>query len=130
LAKALDCPVEHIRTTQASGLTALSLDTPVIGAEGHLGEFLADHTFLSPLEATIETQRDAAITQCLEALEPREAFIVRARFGLGGGEGQTLEAIGQVLQISRERVRQIEAQALKKLRHLLRQRQVNDFLNN
>jgi RNA polymerase primary sigma factor len=130
LAEALDCSVEQIHTMQASRRPELSLDTPLAGGEARLEEFLADDTVINPFEATIEAQRDAAIAQCLEALSPREALIVRARFGLGGGEMQTLEEIGQVLQISRERVRQIEAGALEKLRHLLRHRQLNDFLNN
>jgi RNA polymerase sigma factor (sigma-70 family) len=130
LAEALDCPVEQIHTMEASRRPALSLDMPVAGGQGHVREFVADHTFLSPFEAAMEAQRATSIAQCLQALSPREAFIVRERFGLGGAEVQTLEEIGQVLRISRERVRQIEARALEKLRRLLRQRQLHDFLNN
>jgi RNA polymerase primary sigma factor len=115
---------------EASRRPALSLDMPVAGGEARLEEFLADDTVINPFEAAIGAERTASIAQYLQTLSPREAFIVRARFGLGGGEVQTLEEIGQVLQISRERVRQIEAGALEKLRHLLRHRQLHDFLNN
>jgi RNA polymerase sigma factor (sigma-70 family) len=130
LAEALDCSVEQIHTMQANRRPAVSLDTPLAGGQGHVGEFVADHTSISPFEAAIGAERTASIAQYLQTLSPREAFIVRARFGLGGGEVQTLEEIGQVLQLSRERVRQIEARALEKLRHLLRHRQLHDFLNN
>jgi len=130
LATVLDCSVEQIHTMEASRRPTLSLDTPLAGGEGHLAEFLADQSFLSPLEAAIAAERAASITQYLQALSPREAFIVRARFGLGGEEPQTLEEIGQTLRISRERVRQIESGALEKLRRLMRHRQLSDFLNN
>lgn len=130
LAEALDCSVEQIRTIEASRRPAVSLETPVAGGQGCLRELMADHSCLSPLEAAIEAERAATVAQCLQALNPREAFILRARFGLSDGQVQTLEEIGQVLQISRERVRQIEARALENLRLLLRHRQLNDFLNN
>jgi RNA polymerase primary sigma factor len=130
LAKALDCSVEQVRAMEASQRPVWSLDTPLVEGQGQLEEFIADHTFLSPFEVAFEAERAASIAQYLQALSPREAFIVRARFGLDGGEPQTLEEIGQGLRISRERVRQIEAGALQKLRHLWRHRQLNDFLNN
>jgi RNA polymerase sigma factor (sigma-70 family) len=130
LAKALDCSVEQIRAMEASRRPAVSLDTPVADGQRRLGEFVADHSFLSPLQAAIDAERAAAVAQCLQALSPREALIVRARFGLSDGRVQTLEEIGQALQISRERVRQIEARALDKLRHLFRQRQLRSVLEN
>jgi len=130
LAKALDCSVEQIRAMEASRRPAVSLDTPVADGQRRLGEFVADHSFLSPLQAAIDAERAAAVAQCLQALSPREALIVRARFGLSDGRVQTLEEIGQALQISRERVRQIEARALEQLRHLFRQRQLRSVLEN
>jgi RNA polymerase sigma factor (sigma-70 family) len=87
-------------------------------------------SFESPLEEAIEAERAASVAQCRQALSPREALIMRARFGLSGGQVHTLEEIGQPLQIRRVRVRQIEARALEKLWHLCHQRQLRSVLEN
>jgi RNA polymerase primary sigma factor len=118
LATALHCSVEQIHTVEASRHPAVSLEAPVGEGQGPLGELLADHTVRSPFEAALEAERDATVAHYLHALNPREAMILRARFGFDDGQGQTLEEIGHVLQLSRERVRQIEARALEKLRRL------------
>jgi RNA polymerase primary sigma factor len=130
LAKALDCSVGQIHTMQASRQAAVSLDTPVGNGQSRLGELMADPAALNPFEAAFEAERDATVAHYLQALSLREALILRARFGLDHGQGQTLEEIGQALRISRERVRQIEAAALEKLRSLFRHHQLNDALNN
>ena len=80
--------------------------------------------------AKVDAERAAAVAQCLQALTPRETYILRERFGLEDGAGRTLEEIGQELQISRERVRQIEARALEKLRRLFGQRPQHALLEN
>jgi RNA polymerase primary sigma factor len=116
LAEALDVSVETIHAMQASRQPVLSLETLVAEGEAHLGDFLADHTVLSPIEAAIDAELTRDVQSCLNALSPREALILRARVGLDTGEGRTLEEIGRELQLSRERVRQIEGWALEKLR--------------
>jgi len=130
LAKASDYSVEQIHAMKASRQPAVSLDAPVGGGQGSLGDILADHTVLSPFEAALEAERDATVAHYLQALSPREAFILRARFGIDNGQGQTLEEIGHRLQISRERVRQIEAGALEKLRRLFQHHQQHAVLEN
>jgi RNA polymerase primary sigma factor len=130
LAKALDCSVAQIHAMEASRQPTVSLDAPVADGQGHLGEFMADQSVLSPFEAATESERAAAVAQCLQALSPRETYILRERFGLEDGAGRTLEEIGQELQISRERVRQIEARALEKLRRLFGQRPQHALLEN
>jgi RNA polymerase primary sigma factor len=91
---------------------------------------LADRAFRTPLDAAIETELSDHVRRCVQALTPREAYIVRARFGLDTGAGRTLEDIGQALQLSRERVRQIEAHALEKLRQAARQRRLHSVLEH
>jgi RNA polymerase primary sigma factor len=116
LAEALDVSVETIHAMQASRKPVLSLETLVAEGEAHLGDFLADHTVLSPVEAAIDAELTRDVQRCVNALSPREALILRARVGLDTGEARTLEDIGRELQLSRERVRQIERRALEKLR--------------
>jgi RNA polymerase primary sigma factor len=116
LAEALDVSVETIHAMQASRKPVLSLETPVAEGDAHLGDFLADHTVLGPVEAAIDAELTNDGQSCLNALSPREAYILRARVGLDTGEARTLEDIGCEWQLSRERVRQIEGRALEKLR--------------
>jgi len=130
LAEALDCSVETIHVMQASQKPVLSLETPVAEGEARLGDFMADRTVLSPVEAAIEAELTSYVQSCLNALSPREAYILRARFGLDTGAGRTLEDIGRELQLSRERVRQIEGRALEKLRHPSHNRRLRNFVEN
>jgi RNA polymerase primary sigma factor len=130
LAEVLQLSVEKVRTMQESSKPTLSLETPVADGQSRLGEFIADRTFMSPVDAAIEDEMNEYLDNALKALTPREEHILRARFGLGSGEVQTLEEIGKALKLSRERVRQIEARALEKLRHPSRNRRLRGFLEN
>jgi RNA polymerase primary sigma factor len=130
LAEALDCSVEKIHAMQANRQPVLSLDTPLAEGEAHLRDFMADHTVLSPADAAIEEELTGYVNSCLKELSPREEYILRARFGLDNGKGRTLEDIGQELKLSRERVRQIEARALEKLRHPSHNSRLRTFVEN
>jgi RNA polymerase primary sigma factor len=130
LADALQLSIDKIRTMQASAKPMLSLETPIADGQSRLGDFIPDRTFISPVVAAIEEELNEYLNTCLQALSPREEYILRARFGLGNGEVRTLEEIGKELKLSRERVRQIEARALEKLRHPSRNRRLRGFLEN
>jgi RNA polymerase sigma factor (sigma-70 family) len=130
LADALQLSIDKIRTMQASAKPMLSLETPIADGQSRLGDFIPDRTFISPIAAAIEEELNEYLNSCLQALSPREEFILRARFGLGNVEVRTLEEIGRELKLSRERVRQIEARALEKLRHPSRNRRLRGFLEN
>jgi RNA polymerase sigma factor (sigma-70 family) len=130
LADALQLSIEKIRTMQASAKPMLSLEAPIADGQSRLGDFIPDRTFISPVAAAIEEELNEYLNNCLQALSPREEFILRARFGLGNLEVRTLEEIGKELKLSRERVRQIEARALEKLRHPSRNRRLRGFLEN
>lgn len=130
LAEALQLSVEKIRTMQASAKPMLSLETPIADGQSRLGDFIPDRTFVSPVAAAIDEELNEYLRTCLKALSDREEHILRARFGLDNGEVQTLEEIGRELKLSRERVRQIEARALEKLRHPSRNRRLRGFLEN
>jgi RNA polymerase primary sigma factor len=130
LAEALDVSVETIHAMQARQKPVLSLETLVAEGEARLGDFMADHTVLSPVEAAIDAELTNYVQSCLQALSPREAYILRARFGLDTGQGRTLEDIGRELQLSRERVRQIESRALEKLRQPSRNHRLRHFAEN
>jgi RNA polymerase sigma factor (sigma-70 family) len=130
LADALQLSIDKIRTMQASAKPMLSLETPIADGQSRLGDFIPDRTFVSPVSAAIEEELNEYLKSCLQALSPREEFILRARFGLGNVEVRTLEEIGKELKLSRERVRQIEARALEKLRHPSRNRRLRSFLEN
>jgi RNA polymerase sigma factor (sigma-70 family) len=116
LAETLHLSVEQVRAMQTRTTPEVSLDTIIADGQGLLADMIADRTFSNPLHTGIATELSDRVVSCLQALTPREAYIVRARFGLDSGEGRTLEDIGKALQLSRERVRQLEAHALEKLR--------------
>ncbi len=130
LAETLHLSLEKIRTMQASAKPMLSLETPVADGQSRLGDFIADRSFISPVDAAIADEMNDYLDECLKSLTPREDYILRARFGLTNGEVRTLEEIGKELKLSRERVRQIEARALEKLRHPAKNRRLRGFLEN
>jgi RNA polymerase sigma factor (sigma-70 family) len=116
LAEVLQLSVAQVRAMQGRTAPILSLDTPMAARQVQLRHLLAERTVHDPLDTAVATELSDHVRSCMQALTPREAFVVRARFGLDTGEGHTLEEIGQALQLSRERVRQLEAHAIEKLR--------------
>src|SRR5262249_24341660 len=129
LAEVLHLSVAQVHALQVRTAPILSLDAPIAESQGALGDLLAEHTAHDLLDMAIETELSERVRSGVQALTPREAYIVRARFGLDTGGGQTLEAIGRALQLSRERVRQLKAHALEKLRHASRHRRLHSFLD-
>jgi RNA polymerase primary sigma factor len=130
LADVLKLSVTQVHAMQVRTAPILSLDTPIADSQVHLGNLIAERTVHDPLDTAVETERSDQVRSCLQALTPREAYIVRARFGLDTGGGQTLEEIGHALQLSRERVRQLEAHALEKLRHTASPRLLRSVLEH
>jgi RNA polymerase primary sigma factor len=130
LAETLHLSVAQVHAMQARTAPILSLDAPIAESQDPLANLLAARTVHDLLDTAIETELSERVRSGLQALTPREAYIVRARFGLDTGGGQTLEEIGQALQLSREPVRQLEAHALEKLRHQSCLRQRRSLLGN
>ena len=131
LAQKLHMPLEKVRKTLKIAKEPLSLETP-IGEEGdsHLGELIEDKNAVQPIDAMIQSNLRETTTHVLAALSPREERIVRMRFGLGMNSDHTLEEVGQQFWLTRERIRQIEAKALRKLKHPNRSRILRSFLDN
>ena len=131
LAKKMNIPVEKVREIIKIAQDPVSLDTP-IGEEddSHLGDFVKDERSMSPEEFTIHEMLKDEISDILLTLTEREEQVLRLRFGLDDGSCKTLEEVGQMFGVTRERIRQIEAKALRKLRHPSRSRKLKDFLND
>ena len=131
LAKKMNISVEKIREIIKVAQEPVSLETP-IGEEddSHLGDFVKDERSMSPEEYTTHEILKDEIDDLLLTLTEREEQVLRLRFGLGGGSPKTLEEVGQIFGVTRERIRQIEAKALRKLRHPSRSRKLKDFLND
>ncbi len=131
LGKKMNLPVEKIREIIKIAQDPVSLDTP-IGEEddSHLGDFIKDERSMSPEEFTIHEMLKDEISDILLTLTEREEQVLRLRFGLDDGSCKTLEEVGQMFGVTRERIRQIEAKALRKLRHPSRSRKLKDFLND
>ena len=131
LAEKLHMPLEKVRKTLKIAKEPLSLETP-IGEEGdsHLGDLIEDKDAILPIDATIQSNLRETTTRVLASLNPREERIVRMRFGLGMNGDHTLEEIGQQFSLTRERIRQIEAKALRKLKHPSRSRILRSFLDS
>jgi RNA polymerase sigma factor (sigma-70 family) len=130
LAETLHLSVEQARAMQTCTTPEVSLDTPLADGQGRLSDVIAERTCRNPLDMAIEAERSDQVRSSLQALTPREAYIVRARFGLDTGTGRTLEEVGRTLQLSRERVRQLEAHALEKLRCAASPRRVRSVLEH
>jgi RNA polymerase primary sigma factor len=118
IARRMDIPVDAVRKTKKIAQLPMSFETP-LGDEGesHLGDFIEDKGVLSPSDAAIDLNLKDQIASILRTLSPREERIIRMRFGLDDGSQHTLEEVGEVFAVTRERIRQIEAKALRKLRH-------------
>src|SRR5215469_7714493 len=131
LAKKLHMPLEKIRKTLKIAKEPLSLETP-IGEEddSHLGDLIEDKNAIAPIDAMIQSNLRETTTHVLASLTPREERIVRMRFGLGMNSDHTLEEVGQQFSVTRERIRQIEAKAIRKLKHPSRSRVLRTFLDN
>ena len=131
LAEKLGMPLEKVRKTLKIAKEPLSLETP-IGDEGdsNLGDLIEDKNAILPIDAAIQSNLREITTRLLASLTPREERIVRMRFGLGMNSDHTLEQVGQQFSVTRERIRQIEAKALRKLKHPSRSRVLRSFLDN
>jgi RNA polymerase primary sigma factor len=131
LAKKLGMPLEKVRSILKVAKEPLSLETP-IGDEGdsHLGDLIEDKNAILPIDAAIQSNLRETTTRLLASLTPREERIVRMRFGLGMNSDHTLEQVGQQFSVTRERIRQIEAKALRKLKHPSRSRELRSFLDS
>ena len=130
LAEKLHMPLERVRKTLKIAKEPLSLETP-IGDEGdsHLGDLIEDKNIVLPIDAAIQSNLRETTTHVLASLTPREERIVRMRFGIGMNSDHTLEEVGQQFAVTRERIRQIEAKALRKLKHPSRSKVLRSFLD-
>jgi RNA polymerase primary sigma factor len=130
IAKRMDIPVDKVRKTKKVAQQPISLETPV-GEEqdSHLGDFIEDRAVVSPSDAVIEINLREHMASMLKTLNPREEKIIKMRFGLEDGSEHTLEEVGQTFAVTRERIRQIEAKALRKLRHPSRSHKLRTFLS-
>jgi len=129
LARRMDMSVEKVRHARKIAQTPISFETPIGEEEdSHLGDFIEDKTVVSPSDAAIGLSLNETMASMLKKLSPREERIIRLRFGFEDGNPRTLEEVGQVFAVTRERIRQIEAKALRKLRHPSRSRHVRTFL--
>jgi RNA polymerase primary sigma factor len=129
LAKRLDMTIEKVRQTRKIAQTPISFETPIGEEEdSHLGDFIEDKAVISPSEAAMNLSLKEKMASVLRKLSPREERIIRMRFGFEDGNPRTLEEVGQVFAVTRERIRQIEAKALRKLRHPSRSGLVRTFL--
>ena len=129
LAERLDMSVERVRQARKIAQTPISFETPIGEEEdAHLGDFIEDKAVVSPSDAAISLSLKEAMASMLKKLSPREERIIRMRFGFEDGNPHTLEEVGRVFAVTRERIRQIEAKALRKLRHPSRSNRIRTFL--
>ncbi|MFN5719208.1 MAG: RNA polymerase sigma factor RpoD [Bradyrhizobium sp.] len=131
LAEKLGMPLEKVRKVLQIAKEPLSLETPVGDEEdSHLGDFIEDKNAILPIDAAIQSNLRETTTRVLASLTPREERVLRMRFGIGMNTDHTLEEVGQQFSVTRERIRQIEAKALRKLKHPSRSRKLRSFLDN
>ena len=130
IAKRMDIPVAKVRKVLKIAQEPISLETPIGEEEdSHLGDFIEDRAVISPAEAVINVNLKEQTAQVLRTLTPREEKVIKMRFGLEDGSEHTLEEVGQSFAVTRERIRQIEAKALRKLRHPSRSRKLRAFMD-
>ena len=130
ISEALDMPVEKVREIMRVAQEPVSLETPIGEEEdSHLGDFIPDEDAPVPAEAASHTLLKEQLSTVLGSLTPREEKVLRLRFGLEDGRPRTLEEVGHEFEVTRERIRQIEAKALRKLRHPSRSKKLRDFLD-
>ena len=125
----MEIPVEKVLEIQKIAQDPVSLETP-IGEEddSHLGDFIPDDDSPSPQDADSYTMLKEQLNEVLETLTPREAKVLRLRFGLDDGKARTLEEVGKEFSVTRERIRQIEAKALRKLRHPSKSKKLKEYM--
>ncbi|GAC1404105.1 MAG: hypothetical protein NVSMB49_22320 [Ktedonobacteraceae bacterium] len=130
IAEQMEISAEKVREIIKVSQEPVSLETP-IGEEddSHLGDFIEDHTALAPAEAASHQLLKEQVEDVLESLTERERKVLQLRFGLDDGRSRTLEEVGKEFHVTRERIRQIEAKALRKLRHPSRSRKLKDYLD-
>ena len=130
VAEELDMPVDKVRETMRVAQEPVSLETPIGEEEdSHLGDFIPDDDAPAPADAASHTLLKETLSSVLDSLTPREEKVLRLRFGLEDGRSRTLEEVGKEFNVTRERIRQIEAKALRKLRHPSRSKKLKDFLD-
>jgi RNA polymerase primary sigma factor len=131
LAERLGMPLEKVRKVLKIAKEPISLETPIGDEEdSHLGDFIEDKNAVLPIDAAIQANLRETTTRVLATLTPREERVLRMRFGIGMNTDHTLEEVGQQFSVTRERIRQIEAKALRKLKHPSRSRKLRSFLDN
>lgn len=130
ISKVMDLPVEKVREIQKIAQEPVSLETPIGEEEdSHLGDFIPDDDAPAPAEVAAFTMLKEQLINVLDTLTPREEKVLRLRFGLDDGRARTLEEVGKEFNVTRERIRQIEAKALRKLRHPSRSKKLKDYLD-
>ncbi|NCB50084.1 MAG: RNA polymerase sigma factor RpoD [Alphaproteobacteria bacterium] len=131
LSQRLNMPLDKVRKVMKIAKEPISLETPVGDEDdSHLGDFIEDKNITQPLEAAIQANLRQTCTAVLSTLTPREERVLRMRFGIGMNSDHTLEEVGQQFSVTRERIRQIEAKALRKLKHPTRSKKLKSFLDN
>ncbi len=129
MAERLSMPLEKVRKVMKIAKEPISLETPIGDEEdSHLGDFIEDKNAVIPVDAAIQANLKETVTRVLASLTPREERVLRMRFGIGMNTDHTLEEVGQQFSVTRERIRQIEAKALRKLRHPSRSKKLKDYL--
>ena len=130
IAEELDMPVDKVREIMRVAQEPVSLETPIGEEEdSHLGDFIQDDNVPVPAEAAAQTLLKEQLDEVLDTLTEREQKVLRLRFGMNDGRARTLEEVGKEFDVTRERIRQIEAKALRKLRHPSRSRKLRDYLD-